>query len=75
MDLKRNKRLLLALQMKAPGKGWLEFTVEKYSAFDSPFLPRGLWGYAYWFILKSFHGLLFQDILKNIIKNAGSSQA
>jgi hypothetical protein len=74
VDVKPNKRLLLGLQLKAPGKGWLEFTLEKNTLkLTAHFLPKGLWGRLYWYLLKPFHGLLFRDIVKKIIQKTRSS--
>lgn len=70
-DLKPGERLLLASQMKLPGKGWLEFSLEKNILIQTVyFLPKGLWGRLYWYLMKPFHLLIFANLSKGIIKKA-----
>ncbi|NIO19446.1 MAG: DUF2867 domain-containing protein, partial [Candidatus Aenigmarchaeota archaeon] len=71
IDLKEGKRLLLLSQMKLPGKAWLEFSVEDTALVQTVyFLPQGLWGRLYWYLIKPFHILIFSDLAKGIIKQA-----
>jgi len=71
VDLQPGKRLLLANQMKVPGKAWLEFSIEGSRLIvTAHFYPRGLWGRAYWILTKPFHRLIFPDITKGIINKA-----
>jgi uncharacterized protein YbjT (DUF2867 family) len=71
VDVKKGQRVLLAAQMKLPGKAWLEFSVkEKHLIQTSYFYPKGLWGRAYWFLTKPFHHLIFKDMSKGILKRA-----
>jgi len=71
VDLRPNKRLLLANQMKVPGKAWLEFSIEgSQLAATAYFYPKGLWGRMYWILTKPFHKLIFPDITKGIINRA-----
>ncbi len=70
-DIKEDKRLLLLAQMKLPGKAWLEFHIDgTYLVQTAYFLPYGLWGYVYWYLLKPSHFLIFHDMAKNLIKRA-----
>jgi hypothetical protein len=72
IDFQRGKRLLLLAQMRLPGKAWLDFSVEKGNLVQtSYFLPKGLWGRVYWFLINPFHGLVFKDIARGIVKRAG----
>jgi len=71
IDLKKGKRLLLSSQMKLPGKGWLEFSVDDTALVQTVhFFPKGLWGRLYWYLTKPFHILIFSDLAKGIIKRA-----
>jgi uncharacterized protein YbjT (DUF2867 family) len=71
VDLKPGKRLLLANQMKVPGKAWLEFSIEgSRLTVTAHFYPNGLWGRLYWLITKPLHRLIFPDIAKGIIRKA-----
>jgi len=70
-DLEPNRRLLLISQMKLPGKGWFEFSVDKDRLkITAYFLPKGVWGRIYWYSLKPFHILIYSNLGKNIIKTA-----
>jgi hypothetical protein len=72
-DLRPNRRLLLLSQMKLPGKAWLEFVIEKGNLIQTAyFIPVGLGGRLYWYILFPFHCLVFRGMIRQIIKNAHS---
>ncbi len=67
-DLIPNKRLLLYAQMKVPGKAWLEFLIKDNELIQSAyFLPRGVWGRLYWYIMMPIHFLIFRDMAQEII--------
>jgi uncharacterized protein YbjT (DUF2867 family) len=71
VDLRPGKRLLLANQMKVPGKAWLEFSIAgPRLAVTAYFYPNGLWGRLYWHLTKAFHRLIFPDITRGIIHRA-----
>ncbi len=71
VNIKAEKRILLATQMKVPGKAWLEFSIEGTSlAQTAHFLPQGLWGRLYWYLTTPFHAFVFRDLAKGIIKRA-----
>jgi len=73
VDLIKGKRLLLAGQMKLPGKAWLEFSIEGTTlVLTASFLPKGLWGRLYWSFTKPFHIFTFSDIAKGIVQRAKS---
>ena len=68
-DLRTNKRLLLAAQMKVPGKGWLEFNLQQHVLeIIIHFLPNGLLGRIYWYLFLPFHKLIFKKMGEQIIK-------
>jgi len=69
VDLIHRKRLLLSAQMKLPGKAWLEFFINDSDlVITAYFIPRGVYGRFYWYILYPFHGLIFKGMLRRIIK-------
>jgi uncharacterized protein YbjT (DUF2867 family) len=69
LDLRENKRLLLAAQMKTPGKGWLEFNLQHHVLeIIIHFLPNGLLGRIYWYLFLPFHKLIFKSMGEQIIK-------
>jgi len=71
VDIQEDRRLLLLAQMKLPGKAWLEFHIDGQSLVQTAyFLPYGLWGYVYWYLLKPSHLLIFHDMAKNLIMRA-----
>lgn len=72
------RRLLLAAEMKLPGRAWLEFEVtgdangsliRQTAIFD----PVGLWGLCYWYSLYPVHQLVFAGMLRGIARAAALS--
>jgi len=66
-----NKRLLLAAEMKLPGRAWLEFTVEDNGVSSlvrqtAIFDPVGVGGLIYWYLLYPVHNLMFGKMLQAI---------
>lgn len=71
VDIVENKRILLFAEMKLPGKGWLEFTIEDNKAVvTAHFIPKGLTGRLYWASMYFFHRLIFDDMAEAIVMNA-----
>jgi uncharacterized protein YbjT (DUF2867 family) len=78
-----NKRLLLAAEMKLPGRAWLEFTVEEKGVTcairqTAIFDPVGVSGLLYWYALYPVHKLMFGKMLYAIAaacRNAKSEAA
>lgn len=71
--LERNKLLLLRAEMKLPGRAWLEFSIEKKSKGNNLHIrayyqTQTLFGKIYWYSLLPFHGYIFNDLLKEIIR-------
>jgi len=75
-----DRRLLLASEMKLPGRAWLEFAVEpagdgatirQTALFD----PVGLGGLAYWYGIWPVHRLVFAGMLHGIARAAVAGQA
>ncbi len=71
IDLIYETRLLLAAQMKLPGKAWLEFILnESDLIITAHFIPKGVYGRFYWYILFPFHVIIFKGMLRRIIKDS-----
>jgi hypothetical protein len=69
--IKPNRLLLLRSQLKTPGQGWIEWQVgPTYVTQTVFFAPRGLAGFAYWYLLYPFHALIFHWLIKNIARNS-----
>ena len=64
--------LLLAAEMKVPGRAWLQFEVRSNGAGSAEitqtavFEPNGLFGLAYWYALWPMHGFIFGGMLRTI---------
>ncbi|MBF0573685.1 MAG: SDR family oxidoreductase [Desulfamplus sp.] len=72
-DIRYGKRLLLAAQMKLPGKAWLEFDINSARGIlvqTAHFHPRGLIGRIYWYSMLPFHNIIFQMLGRKIVENA-----
>ncbi len=66
---KKEGRLLLYAEMKLPGEAWLEFKVIKNKLFQrAVFRPKGIWGRVYWYSVLPFHGIIFNGLLKHLLK-------
>ena len=70
--LEPGRRLLLAAEMKLPGRAWLEFAVEPAAAEGAVirqtaiFDPVGLWGLAYWYGVWPLHQMVFAGMLRGL---------
>jgi uncharacterized protein YbjT (DUF2867 family) len=63
--------LRLRAEMRLPGEAWLEWRITPTSGgarLDqrAVFVPRGLWGRAYWYGLSPFHGLIFGRLARRL---------
>jgi uncharacterized protein YbjT (DUF2867 family) len=73
VDLVENERLLLLSQMRLPGKAWLEFTIhDGMLTATAYFIPRGLLGRAYWFMMYPPHVIVFRKMAHTIVAGARS---
>lgn len=76
VDLEPGERLLrLRAEMKAPGLAWLELRVAPRPGGSvyrqrAIFLPRGLPGHAYWWVISPFHALVFGGMERRIVAAA-----
>ena len=76
VDCQPDARLLLAAEMKLPGRAWLQFdvnsssdgttTIRQTAVFDA----AGLWGRVYWHALYPAHVFLFRGMLRSIGRRA-----
>ena len=72
------KRLLLQAEMKTPGEALLDIKINPETKrltelqLLSRFLPRGLGGILYWYILYPIHQWIFKEMLKAIAKTVGA---
>lgn len=74
-DIRPNKRLLLLAQMKLPGRAWLEFDLQSDRLVQTAhFLPNGVWGRLYWYLLIPLHYFVFTDLIKKIAMAAGQAE-
>lgn len=70
---RENKRLLLFAEMKVPGEAWLEFKIVMhedglYMTQTATFMPKGLSGRLYWWLLLPIHLVMFQGMIKAIVR-------
>lgn len=75
--IEHGRYLRLQAEMKLPGEAWLEFELEPAPdgkgtviSQTATFLPRGLLGQMYWYLVSPFHMLVFPTMIKNIEKAA-----
>ena len=74
VDIKPNKRLLLYAQMKVPGEAWLEFDVQPDQLVQTAhFLPRGVLGRLYWYVVLPFHYFVFNNLARTVVSTATKS--
>jgi uncharacterized protein YbjT (DUF2867 family) len=72
------RRLTLAFGMKAPGAGVLEFEIEEVApgerrlAVTAYWHPAGVWGLLYWYAMFPAHLVLFDALVKAILRRAQS---
>ena len=70
------RRLRLLAEMKVPGHAWLEWNIEKQPdekiliTQQALFVPKGVLGRAYWYVLLPAHVVIFSRMLKNLIQKA-----
>lgn len=74
------RRLLLAAEMKLPGRAWLQFEVEPDGAGSvvrqtALFDPHGVLGRLYWYALYPVHDFVFDRLLRGIAERAAADPA
>jgi uncharacterized protein YbjT (DUF2867 family) len=70
---RENKRLLLFAEMKVPGEAWLEFRIVlkedgHYLTQNATFMPKGVSGRLYWWLLLPIHLVMFQGMIRAITR-------
>jgi len=75
------QRLLLVAEMKTPGEALLEFQITPVAKGQvelqmlSRFMPKGLFGILYWYVLYPFHQWIFYGMLKSIARSINKPMA
>ncbi len=71
-EVRPGKRLLFAAELKLPGRGWLDFVVERGRfVVTAYFYPRGLLGRLYWYLYWPVHALALADVARGVAAEAG----
>jgi uncharacterized protein YndB with AHSA1/START domain len=79
MAVEPDRRLTLAMEMKGPGQGVLEFLVTEEPGGGASVMataywqPRGFAGQLYWYALVPAHLFLFRGLTRSIIRRAGGT--
>ncbi len=79
LEVEPPQYLLLLAEMKMPGEGLMEIRITTLDdnqtevQMFSRFLPKGLWGILYWYVLYPFHLWIYRGILKSIAKSLGKT--
>jgi hypothetical protein len=77
LEVEDQRYLLLLAEMKMPGEGLMEIRITTLDAertevhLFSRFLPKGLSGIIYWYVLYPFHQYIYRGMLKSISKSTG----
>jgi len=72
VEIQPGRMIRLKVDMKLPGQGWLQFeavpTEEDRSQLLQTvfFAPKGLLGFAYWYMLYPLHALIFNKMIREI---------
>jgi len=75
------RSLLLRVEMKLPGAGWLQFETRPLNEETSEltqtifYAPRGLFGLLYWYLISPVHRLIFAGLLKKLADRAEAENA
>ena len=78
LEVVPEERLVLLAEMKTPGEATLAFEITAYAdgttelLLRSRFLPRGLAGILYWYILYPFHEMIFFGMARNMALSIGA---
>ena len=68
-----DNQILVHLNMKLPGEGWVEWKKGRNSSYMAQtvfFTPHGLGGFLLWYLLHPFFAPAFNTLLKNIARNS-----
>ena len=76
-DVRAQEKLILAAEMKIPGRAWLEFQLRPLGHNRSElvqtatFQPLGWRGIMYWYAVFPIHQILFRGLLRGIAQDVG----
>lgn len=71
-----DRRLLLAAEMRAPGRGWLQFELVPLADGQTRMVqtamwdPVGIFGRLYWQVLRPLHALVFRGMIRGIARES-----
>ena len=70
------RSLTLLMEMRAPGAGVLEFTIEegdeRHVSMVAYWHPAGVWGLLYWYLLLPAHAFIFKGATREIARRAAA---
>ncbi len=75
-DLEPDRLLRLRAEIKLPGRAWLQYEVRENPDGSSEleqtaaFIPKGLFGLAYWYALYPFHSWIFSGLIRAVARRA-----
>jgi len=74
-DVRPNEFLRLRAEMKVPGYAWLQWEVAPHGdgsllTQSAVFVPRGLAGRVYWWVLIPFHAVIFPKMIGQLARRA-----
>lgn len=70
------RMMRLRAEMKVPGKAWLQFEARAEHGDSRPlliqtafFAPKGLFGFAYWYLLYPIHRMIFGGMIRRLAES------
>ncbi len=76
-QLEVDRRLRLHSRLRTPGEGWMEWCIAPDAAPDRTvltqtafFAPRGLPGFAYWYLLYPLHAFVFRGLIRAVARKS-----
>ena len=75
-DLQPDRLLRLRAEIRLPGRAWLQYEVLENPDGTSEleqtaaFIPKGLFGLAYWYALYPFHSWIFSGLIRAVARRA-----
>lgn len=75
-ELEPDRLLRLRAEIKLPGRAWLQYEVWETQDGSSElvqtaaFIPKGLFGLAYWYALYPFHSWIFSGLIRAVARRA-----
>ena len=80
IGLDPERRLTLLMEMKAPGAGVLEFSIDDQGEtrelhMQAYWHPAGAWGLLYWYVLLPIHLFLFKRTVLAIVRRSAQSNS